>query len=64
MNINITAHKILSALSDLDSNSAMDPDGIHPTLLNKCAAEVAYPLQKIFFVDPLKAVSLQHGDLL
>ena len=30
-NINITAHEVLSALSHLDPNSAMGPDGIHPT---------------------------------
>ena len=54
-NINITAHEVLSALSHVDPNSAMGPDGIHPTLLKNCAAEVAYPLQMIF------SRSLQEG---
>ena len=36
-NINITAHDVLSALSHLYPNSAMGPDGIHPTLLKNCS---------------------------
>ena len=44
----ITVRDVHNALSDLDPNSAMGPDGIHPALLKNCAPEVACPLQKIF----------------
>ena len=46
--ITVTVHDVYTALSDLDPNSAMGPDGIHPAFLKSCASEVAYPLQKIF----------------
>jgi len=40
----ITIDAVLSVLKQLDSNSAMGPDGLHPLLLKSCAGELAYPL--------------------
>lgn len=44
----ITTEMVKSVLENLDGNSAMGPDGLHPTLLKTCAAELAYPLSVIF----------------
>ena len=39
---------VMKALQDLDGNSAMGPDGLHPMLLKSCAAHLAYPLYIVF----------------
>ena len=46
--VSITPDLINSALTDLDPNSAMGPDGIHPIVLKKCADILVYPLQIVF----------------
>ena len=46
--VSVTPELINSALADLDSNSAMGPDGLHPIVLKKCADELIFPLQIIF----------------
>ena len=45
---NITRECVHSALRDLDSNSAMGPDNMHPHVLKTCADELAHPLQIIY----------------
>ena len=44
----ISVNDVRVVLQDLDGNSAMGPDGIHPLLLKSCAEEVAYPLHLIY----------------
>ena len=55
--ITITQESVLKVLLDIDGNSAMGPDEIHPLLLKKCAEQLAYPLTIIF------NRSLQDGAL-
>ena len=55
--VEITADVIHSALRDLDPNSAMGPDRMHPRVLQTCADELAYPLHVIF------SRSLREGRL-
>ena len=44
----ITVDTIKSALANLDGNSAMGPDGLHPYFLKSCSSELAHPLSIIF----------------
>ena len=44
----ITTDEVKAALADLDGNSAMGPDNMHPFLLKACSAELAQPLSIIF----------------
>ena len=46
--ITIPTDKVRKALENLDGNTAMGPDGIHPLLLKNCANQLAYPLHLIF----------------
>ena len=39
---------IRKLLNNVNSNKAQGPDGIHGTLLKKCACSLAYPLSKLF----------------
>ena len=55
--ITITQESVLKVLLDIDGNSAMGPDEIHPLLLKKCPEQLAYPLTIIF------NRSLQDGAL-
>ena len=40
--------QVLRALQNLNGNTAMGPDNLHPLLLKNCAAQLAYPLHVIF----------------
>ena len=40
--------RVKSALKNLDADSSMDPDGIHPLILKSCQDHLAYPLYLIF----------------
>ena len=44
----ISPMAVCKVLGQLDGNSAMGPDGIHPLLLKLCCNELAYPLCIIF----------------
>ena len=46
--IAISREDVLKSLLELDGNSAMGPDDIHPLLLKKCADQLAQPLMTIF----------------
>ena len=46
--IELSHDSVYRALQDLDSNSAMGPDKIHPHVLKTCAKEFTFPLQVIF----------------
>ena len=46
--LSFTVDQVLKALLNLDGNSAMGPDSLHPLLLKRCANELAYPLHVIF----------------
>ena len=46
--LQISRDDVYALLSDLDGNSAMGPDGIHPLVLKRCAAQIAYPLHVIY----------------
>ena len=54
-NFPISIDDVHAALTDLDGNSAMGQDNIHPLLLKNCARELAYPLHVIY------NLSLQEG---
>jgi hypothetical protein len=53
----ITADEVYSVLSNLDANSAMGPDDVHPRLLKSCAEQLAMPLAVVF------NLSLEAGSL-
>lgn len=55
--INLTVDDVQQILLNLDGNSAMGPDGLHPMLLKSCAAELSHPLHVIF------CRSLDEGSL-
>lgn len=55
--IEITHEHIRTVLRELQPESAMGPDDLHPYVLKACADELAYPLQIIF------RRSLREGDL-
>ena len=44
----VTDEEVLKALLNLDGNSSMGPDEIHPLVLKKCAAQLAHPLAIVF----------------
>ena len=44
----VTQESVLNMLLDIDGNTAMGPDEIHPLLLKNCATQLAYPLTLIF----------------
>ena len=44
--ITITQESVLKVLLDIDGNSAMGPDKIHPLLLKTCAEQLAFPLTR------------------
>ncbi len=46
----ITLADVISKLSDLDCNSSMGPDGLHPVLLKSCPA-LAYPIYRILLAS-------------
>ena len=46
--ISLSVEDVLKALQNLDSNTAMGPDNLHPMLLKSCASQLAYPLHIIF----------------
>ena len=46
--IMITVSDVKTALANLDGNSAMGPDSVHPLLLKSCSLELAYPLSILF----------------
>ena len=46
--INFTLGDVLEILSNLDANSAMGPDGLHPHLLKCCSSALARPIFMIF----------------
>ena len=46
--VSFPLHKILKTLQNLNGNTAMGPDNIHPLLLKNCATQLAYPLHIIF----------------
>ena len=46
--ISFPVDHVLTALQNLDGNSAMGPDNLHPQLLKNCATQLAYPLHVIF----------------
>ena len=39
---------VKSLFSNIDGNSAMGPDGIHPLVLKNCADVISYPMHSIF----------------
>src|ERR1700755_1995838 len=47
-NIVISSKDVISALSELNTKKAYDPDGIHPVVLKTCASELAPCLGKLF----------------
>ena len=55
--ISISVDDVKAQLLALDTNSAMGPDGIHPTVLKNCAPSLAYPLFTIF------AKSMEEGSV-
>ena len=44
----VSTDDVLAALKDLDGNSAMGPDCMHPLFLRNCADQLAYPLHLIY----------------
>ena len=44
----ITEDKVKEQLSRLNTNKAPGPDGIHPYVLRELAAEIAYPVCKLY----------------
>ena len=55
--IDFTLDDVGAVLNNLDPNSSMGPDGLHPQLLKSCSETLAYPLHKIF------QISLKEGSL-
>ena len=49
--------QVRASLTQIDQNSSMGPDGIHPMILKECATELAEPLTMIF------NKSLQEGSV-
>ena len=56
-NIDFGPADVRSILFELNTSSAMGPDGLHPQLLSACAGSLAYPLCRIFHL------SLEEGRL-
>ena len=46
--ISFSVEDVYNVLSQLDTNSACGPDGIHPKLLKECAALLARPLHMVY----------------
>lgn len=46
--IQFSVSDVLAVLKNLDKNSSMGPDNIHPNLLQQCAEQLAYPFYIIF----------------
>ena len=47
-NFNFSLTTVLSELRNIDANKAVEPDGIHGTVLKMCAATLTFPITKIF----------------
>lgn len=47
LNIQFSQEEIEKVLMQLDPNTSMGPDGVHPLLLKECAATIAYPIRLI-----------------
>ena len=46
--ISFPVERVLKVLQNLDGNTSMGPDNLHPILLKCCATQLAYPLHLIF----------------
>ena len=46
--LSLTEDQVRASLSQIDQNSSMGPDGIHPMILKECSTELAGPLTTIF----------------
>ena len=46
--VGVTLEEVKNVFSNLDVNSAMGPDGLHPFLLKACVSTLSYPFYKIF----------------
>ena len=46
--VSFPVERVQEALQNLDSNTAMGPDNLHPHMLKNCASQLAYPLHLIF----------------
>ena len=55
--LHLSVDGVKMALSQVDENSSVGPDGIHPMILKNCASELAEPLTIIF------NKSLQEGSV-
>ena len=55
--IQITVEEVANLLKDIDGNTAMGPDGLHPLVLKNCADALAKPMHTIF------TRSLEEGQL-